>query len=92
MSGGSMNYIYHTIDEIAHIERDPVIRLLLKDLADYLHEEEWFTSGDTSKQDYEDARKLFKDKWLSDKAPDMKPLLKLITEDIAEVLGVSHEE
>ena len=60
MSGGSMDYAYFKVKEIAEMEEDLVIKSLLKDLADYLHAEEWYLSGDTARDSYIEKRKAFK--------------------------------
>ena len=64
MSGGSMDYIYYKIEEIAVEERDYEIADLLSDLASYLHDEEWWLSGDYNEGHWEEARAKFKAKWL----------------------------
>ena len=66
MSGGSMNYIYSSLREEAYSEYDIEIRELMFDLSEYLHAEEWYRSGDTSKERWLDARNVFKKKWLRD--------------------------
>ncbi|MBR2752846.1 MAG: hypothetical protein IKE02_03910 [Lachnospiraceae bacterium] len=72
MSGGSMDYACFKVREIADMEEDLVIKSLLKDLADYLHAEEWYLSGDTGRDSYIEKRKAFKEKWFG-KPIDMKP-------------------
>lgn len=72
MSGGSMDYACWKVSEIADMEEDLVIKSLLNDLADYLHEEEWYRSSDIGRDAYIRARKEFKKKWL-DISIDMKP-------------------
>lgn len=72
MSGGSMDYACFKVREIADMEEDLVIKSLLKDLADYLHAEEWYLSGDTGIDSYIEKRKAFKEKWFG-KPIDMKP-------------------
>ena len=63
MSGGAFNYCYSSVADAARYAHDPEIRALLKDLADLLYEEEWYHSGDTGKEDYENALRDFKKKW-----------------------------
>ena len=45
MSGGSMDYCCWKVEEIADMELDYEIADLLNDLANYLHDEEWYRSG-----------------------------------------------
>ena len=63
MSGGAFNYCYSHVEDAAHHTHDPEIKALLKDLADLLYEEEWYRSGDTGVEDYENSLRDFKRKW-----------------------------
>ena len=97
MSGGSMEYACYKVSNIADIEEDLVIRSLLKDLSEYLHAEEWYRSGDTSRKTYNAARKKFKKKWL-DTQVDVKPYVDQMFEDfrtqvyaLIDVEGEKHE-
>ena len=72
MSGGSMDYAYYHVREIADIEEDPLIANLLYDLAEYLHDEEWYRSADYGKDQYIEAKRKFKKKWFSEQV-DIKP-------------------
>lgn len=64
MSGGSMDYCCWKVEEIADMELDYEIADLLNDLANYLHDEEWYRSGDYNESDWDEARDRFKAKWL----------------------------
>ena len=46
MSGGSYNYVFSRVREGADYTQDKEIKALIEDLADLLHDEEWFESGD----------------------------------------------
>ena len=66
MSGGSFNYMYERIKETYFDEwQDVEMNDLLNDLCIVLHDLEWWQSGDYSEDDYRDAVKTFKAKWLS---------------------------
>lgn len=63
-SGGSYDYLYHSIDEyyvgkMYDLELDDMI----KDLVDLLHDLEWWQSGDYEEEDYRKEVKKFKSKW-----------------------------
>lgn len=95
MSGGSMNYACYTVSDIADMEEDLVIKNLLKDLSEYLHEEEWYRSSDISRETYIEKRKWFKKKWL-DTPIDMKPYIDEEIENFKtrmyEMIGVERKE
>lgn len=63
MSGGSYDYIYCKVREASEYAQDVEISELLYDLADLLHDEEWWQSADKSKDEYLQSLKAFKDKW-----------------------------
>ena len=81
MSGGAYNYLFHEIEE-TYVARmyDPELDMLMKDLCELLHDLEWWQSGDTQEDDYRDAVKKFKQKWLSGKLTDR--LVNVINVDI----------
>ena len=59
MSGGSMDYFCFRLEEYAHYVDDKEINSLMHDLADLLHDLEWYTSGDYGKETYEKSLKEF---------------------------------
>ena len=67
MSGGAFDYVYYRVREAVDYEKDLEIKDLLNDLADYLHDEEWYESSDYSEESWLKARKKFKDKWFKTK-------------------------
>ena len=66
MSGGSMDYLYWKVEEAARYVDDREIKDLLKDLAELLHDLEWWQSGDYSSTDYYETLDKFKSKWFGD--------------------------
>ena len=63
MSGGAYNYVYCKLQDAAQCTRDKEIEMLLDDLADLMKSEEWYVSGDTSYEEWDEDRKAFKEKW-----------------------------
>ena len=86
MSGGYYNYVYSKVREGADYAQDKEIKALIEDLADLLHDEEWYESGDYGKQHYVESLKTFKKKWLHQ--TDSEHLKKYID----EVLDQAKEE
>lgn len=66
MSGGHMNYIYRRIEECGKYVDDAEIKDLIIDLAELMHDLEWYLSGDYSQCDYEESLSKFKDKWFGE--------------------------
>lgn len=66
MSGGSMNYAFHHINDMADYVNDKEIKELMTDLAELMHDLEWWDSGDYSRADYEESLNDFKKKWFGD--------------------------
>ena len=64
MSGGQYDYVFCKVREAADYTQDKEIQALINDLADLLHDEEWYMSGDTGREDYRKSLKEFKKKWL----------------------------
>ena len=64
MSGGSHNYICYRIEEdlVGQME-DKELDDLMRDIADLAHDLEWYHSADTSRDDYRESVRKFKDKW-----------------------------
>lgn len=63
MSGGSFDYICFDLAHVADRIEDKEIKELTKDLANLLHDLEWYESGDYGRDTYERALKEFKEKW-----------------------------
>lgn len=63
MSGGSMNYLFTSVNDAADEVADEEFSDLLKDVADVLHALEWWESGDWTYEQYKEALATFKAKW-----------------------------
>lgn len=63
MSGGSMNYAYRHLNDMADYVKDKEVKDLFNDLAELMHDLEWWDSGDYDKSDYLETLENFKAKW-----------------------------
>ena len=66
MSGGSLNYICYKLEDVASSIDDKEVRDLVNDLAELLHDLEWYMSGDYGEDSYEETLSKFKAKWFGD--------------------------
>lgn len=67
MSGGSMDYLFCKVKEYAvGIMGDPELDDLMNDIADLLHDAEWWHSGDIGDERYRQSVTVFKRKWFQD--------------------------
>ena len=63
MSGGSMEYLcYKIMNQLSYVY-DPEIKDLMTDLAELMHDLEWWQSGDYDRDSYEETLSKFKAKW-----------------------------
>ena len=73
MSGGRFDYldsqlkheIFGWVDKPGNVFEDREISELVWDTLDLIHEFDWYASGDTGEDDYLEAKREFKRKWLS---------------------------
>lgn len=64
MSGGSYNYIYSTLlSECDGCMYDAEMNDMIRDLAEVLHDLEWWQSDDSSEDQYRQTLAKFKEKW-----------------------------
>ena len=86
MSGGSMDYLYYKIEEEA-VGRmgDAELDELMKDIANLLHDCEWWLSGDTCEDTYRKRIAEFKSKWFGKTAHRSERLARLIDEKLDQV-------
>jgi len=87
MSGGSYDYIYYRVREAGDYAQDAEIKDLLYDLSDLLHDEEWWQSSDSSKNEYLESLKAFKEKWFkSSREERMKQYVERRIQEVKEEL------
>ena len=66
MSGGSLGYIYASLENCLQGEmEDEVLNRMIDDLIPLTHALEWWKSSDWSEEQYRELSKEFKDKWLN---------------------------
>lgn len=63
MSGGSFDYICFDLANVANRIEDKEIKELTRDLANLLHDLEWYESRDYGRDTYDETLKAFKEKW-----------------------------
>lgn len=99
MSGGSYNYIcYKLSDECEGRMYDAELDELIKDLAEVLHDLEWWQSADTDEERYRNTVRSFKTKWFIADARE-RNLEKIINEktenlraELIEMIGGKGDE
>ena len=72
MSGGHFNYkdsdlkneIFDWEDKVTNQFEDLEISQLVFDVLELIHEYDWYISGDTGRENYLEAKRAFKKKWL----------------------------
>lgn len=95
MSGGSLNYIYSSIENIIYDIPDIEIKDLAKDFAQLLHDLEWYLSGDYCEGAWNESAHKFREKWLRGKHKER--LLKYVDDkcdetrkQLREIIGLSY--
>ena len=88
MSGGYLDYICFKLEDITDRIDDREIKELTKDLADLLHDYEWWQSGDYGRNSYDKKLKEFKAKWFGDNRNDrLKDYLSTALDEVkAEII------
>lgn len=66
MSGGSMDYLCYKIENQLSYVDDLEVKDLMTDLAELMHDLEWWQSGDYGRDYYEETLSKFKAKWFGD--------------------------
>ena len=61
-----MDYICFKLSDAADYIQDKEVKDLTKDLAELLHDLEWYESGDYGRDAYESQLNRFKKKWFTD--------------------------
>lgn len=97
MSGGSMDYLCYKVEEAANAMGDRELTELVKDVAELLHDREWYISGDYGEDTWEESVRKFKQKWFD--KPREKRLKALIEQMFDEtkqecmnMIGVKNEQ
>lgn len=90
MSGGYMDYAYQRIYDMAEdFVDDKEIKEMMQDLAELMHDLEWWKSCDYSKGQYDESLANFKNKWFGSGNRDER-LLKYIDESLDEIKTELH--
>lgn len=82
MSGGSLDYIFYKVEEIAPKIPDRELSEMTKDFAELLHDLEWYDSGDTGYDDWNRTREKFKKKWFSSRNMNLKAIIQKATDEL----------
>lgn len=90
MSGGSMDYMFSTIENYAEHLKDYKMIDLAKDLAKVFHDCEWFESGDISEGEYNKSILNFKEKWFKEGSQEkrIEQYIRQAMSDVRKKLGV----
>lgn len=81
MSGGSFDYGYTRIEyDYAGYMQDREMDDLMKDVAEVMHDLEWWQSGDIGEENYRETIKKFKQKWF--KQSNNKRIKKYINDEL----------
>ena len=70
MSGGSFDYFYFKMEEVANqifkdrTDNEKKLAELMKDLSVVMRAVEWYRSGDTGEKEFIEAWEVFERKWL----------------------------
>ena len=77
MSGGSHEYVCHDITNKAVGQmHDIELDELMEDVAELLHQVEWWCSGDSDEERYREAAEKFKEKWFGSRDRDLRTRLR----------------
>ncbi len=81
MSGGSLNYICYTIEDVLVGEMyDEFMNEFVKDFAELTRDLEWWLSADYGEETYRKSLKEFKNKWFKNYDQREKEAIKKIKE------------
>ena len=97
MSGGAMNYIYYQVKEQAECMGDRELIDLVNDVADLMHDREWFLSGDYGDDTWNESVRKFKEKWFkSSREERLKGMIETIFEEAKkecmQLIGVEVQD
>ena len=93
MSGGSLDYVFFKIEEVACHVPDRELREMTVDFAKLIHDLEWYLSSDISKESWEKSRDHFKKKWFGKRDERLKEIITSATEELkSELLEMIGEQ
>lgn len=97
MSGGSYSYIYSKLlNECDGSMYDEEMNDMIRDLAEVLHDLEWWQSGDWSEDVYRETLVKFKKKWFkTDRSDRLKGYIDkqigIVRQQLYEMIGETQE-
>lgn len=96
MSGGSMDYLCYRVEEQVSKMGDRELSELIRDVAELLHDREWYLSGDYGEDTWEESVQKFKRKWFERSRKDrLKALIEQIFDEAKRecmnMIGVKNE-
>lgn len=97
MSGGSMDYLCYRVEEQVSKMGDRELSELIKDVAELLHDREWYLSGDYCDETWEKCARKFKQKWFKQPREDrLKTFIEQIFDEAKRecmnMIGVKNNE
>ena len=80
---------------VPNVFEDREISELIADIFDLIHSFDWYRSGDTSKDTYLKDKKMFKNKWLSNRGVRVRTIvdnaIDNLKEELYETYGINGE-
>lgn len=98
MSGGSHDYICYRIEEELQGQmHDKELDDLMEDIAQLVHDLEWFDSGDIGEKEYRESAAKFKEKWFKgNRTERLKGYIDEAVDDVKQelykLLDIEQEE
>ena len=98
MSGGSYNYIYsRLLCECADSMYDAEMNEMIKDLAEVLHDLEWWQSSDISEKEYRKTLVEFKAKWFTGSKEErlkgyIDEQIRIVRKQLYSMIGMTEGE
>lgn len=81
-----MDYLCYRVEEAANAMGDRELTELVKDVAELLHDREWYVSGDYGEDTWEESVRKFKQKWFD------KPREKRLKALIEQIFDEAKQE
>lgn len=104
MSGGLYDYhdtylkseIFGWEKEKGNVFEDIEITELIYDVFELIHSFDWYKSGDTDREDYLEAKALFKAKWFTDPNERVQEIvdkaIRNLKDELYETFGIEGED